>query len=375
MKKLFLTILGCLLHAASLPAQESSGNVQRGTGINLSLWKGVATQRTDTTGNTCFNLGFCSAMNRLNGVGINAIASIVRTDTRGLQVTAITNVNGNNVSGISLAGLVGITGNRANGVIFSGLANIIGQQSNGVSIGGVLNIAGGTAEGVQLAGLGNITGTDMHGFTAAGLLNIVGKEMSGVQLAGIATIAGEEMQGVQLSPFNVALRGRGLQIGLVNYYQEEFNGLQLGLVNVNPQTHIQLMLFGGNATKLNAGVRFKNKHLYTILGGGTHYLDFSDKFSASFSYRAGVAWALCKRLSLSGDLGYQHIETFRNKSEVTPARLYALQARMNLECRMTDRMGLFLTGGYGGSRYYNRNRTYDKGIIVEGGVIIETVLK
>ena len=48
------------------------------------------------------------------------------------------------------------------------------------------------------------------------------------------------------------------------------------------------MLFGGNTTKLNVGARFKNKLFYTILGGGTHYLDFSDKFSASLFYRAGL---------------------------------------------------------------------------------------
>jgi hypothetical protein len=29
-----------------------------------------------------------------------------------------------------------------------------------------------------------------------------------------------------------------------------------------------------------------------------------------------------------------------------------------------------ITGGYGGSRYYTQGKTYDKGIIVEGGVTI-----
>ena len=43
------------------------------------------------------------------------------------------------------------------------------------------------------------------------------------------------------------------------------------------------MFFGGNATKLNVGARFKNRLFYTILGGGTHYLDFGDKFSAASS--------------------------------------------------------------------------------------------
>ena len=161
-----------------------------------------------------------------------------------------------------------------------------------------------------------------------------------------------------------------MQIGLFNYYKENFDGFQLGLVNANPDTKVQLMLFGGNTTKLNVGARFKNKLFYTILGGGTHYLDFSDKFSASLFYRAGLELPLYKQLFISGDLGFQHIENFKNKDYGFPARLYALQARVNLEYRLTDRLGIFVTGGYGGSRYYNKGVTYDKGMILEGGVVL-----
>lgn len=179
------------------------------------------------------------------------------------------------------------------------------------------------------------------------------------------------MNGVQLGLFNFASKAKGLQIGLFNYHKEDMKGLQLGLVNANPQTKVQLMVFGGNSTKINVGARFKNKLFYTILGGGTHYLDFDDKFSAALFYRAGLELPLYKNLFVSGDLGYQHIETFRNKKvEGIPARLYALQARLNLEYRFTDKFGLFVTGGYGGSRYYNKARTYDKGVIAEAGVVL-----
>mgnify|MGYP000585666041 FL=1 len=37
------------------------------------------------------------------------------------------------------------------------------------------------------------------------------------------------------------------------------------------------MLFGGNTSKMNAAVRFKNRTTYTLLGIGTHYLDLNDK--------------------------------------------------------------------------------------------------
>ena len=126
-------------------------------------------------------------------------------------------------------------------------------------------------------------------------------------------MVGGSFTGAQLAPMNMAKSGKGLQIGLFNYYKENFDGFQLGLVNANPDTKVQLMLFGGNTTKLNVGARFKNKLFYTILGGGTHYLDFSDKFSASLFYRAGLELPLYKQLFISGDLGFQHIENFKNK--------------------------------------------------------------
>ena len=33
-------------------------------------------------------------------------------------------------------------------------------------------------------------------------------------------------------------------------------------------------------------------------------------------------------------------------------------------------MGLFVSGGYGWDRYYNRNATYDHGTIIEGGIVL-----
>lgn len=402
---LFMTAL-VLLVAEVVPAQnivQSSTHKDREpVGINLSLWKNIATQRTDSVGSTLFNLGIFSSMNRVNGAGINVLGAVTLRDMngvqiagitntvggsmRGIQIAGISNVNGNNLSGISLSGLVGITGNHAQGVLFSGLANITGDNVNGVAIGGLLNITGDRSAGVHLAGLANIAGENFNGIATAGLLNIVGENLTGVQFGGLANITGETMRGlqmagvanvaggsakgVQLAPLNMAVAGRGLQIGLVNYYKESFDGLQLGLVNANPDTKVQLMLFGGNTTKLNVGARFKNKLFYTILGGGTHYLDFSDKFSASLFYRAGLELPLYKQLFISGDLGFQHIENFKNKNYGFPERLYALQARVNLEYRLTDKFGVFVTGGYGASRFYDRGKTYEKGLIVEGGVVL-----
>ena len=389
--------------AGTLFAQDKeTASVKKRPGINLSLWKGISTQRADTTGSTFLNIGIFSSMNRLTGAGINLIGAVTRTDAsgmqlsglsnitggslRGVQVAGIANINGNDLAGVSLSGLTGIAGNNACGIMAAGLTNIAGNQSRGVLAGGLLNVSGDQASGIHLAGLTDITGEDFKGIAITGLLGLAGGNAKGMQLSGLANIAaadavgiqlaglgnvtGGTLQGVQLGAANMAVRARGLQIGLFNYYKESLDGFQLGLVNANPHTRVQLMLFGGNATKLNIGARFKNRLFYTIVGGGTYYLDFSDKFSASLFYRAGLALPAWGRWTLSGDLGYQHIETFKNKNMGLPSRLYALQARINLECQLTDKFAFFASGGYGGSRYYTRNATFDKGALVEGGIIL-----
>mgnify|MGYP002566789599 FL=1 len=384
MKKIIL-VAALLSAAVCLPAQNKGGN--KSGGINLSLWKKACTQPLDSTQTTYVNLGLFSAMHKLHGVGFNAFGSMVQNNMDGVQISGlanlaggsmhgvqiggISNVNGNNLAGLSVSGLVNITGNKAKGVLITGLSNIAGDNMRGLMMSGIMNITGDKAAGVQLAGLANVTGEEYDGLMMSGLLNVVGEEMNGLQLSGLANVTGGQMNGVQLGLFNFASKAKGLQIGLFNYYKEDMKGLQLGLVNANPQTKVQLMVFGGNSTKINVGARFKNKLFYTILGGGTHYLDFDDKFSAALFYRAGLELPLYRNLFVSGDLGYQHIETFRNKKvEGIPARLYALQARLNLEYRFTDKFGLFVTGGYGGSRYYNKARTYDKGVIAEAGVVL-----
>ena len=329
MKRIFPLICLSLLLAGHARTDRQQSARKEKNGINLSLWKNLSTQRTDTVGSTFFNLGIFSAMNRLNGLGVNVLGAVTGRDMngvqisgisnmvggsmRGVQVAGITNINGNNLSGLSVSGLVGITGNHARGMVFSGLANITGDNSNGVIVGGLLNITGEKTAGVQLSGLANISGGNFSGVTMSGLLNVVGGDMKGLQIAGLGNITGGTSAGVQLSPLNVAVRAKGLQIGLVNYYKEKLDGFQLGLVNANPDTKVQMMFFGGNTTKLNLAARFKNKLFYTILGGGTHFLDFSDKFSGALFYRAGLELPVCKQLFISGDLGYQHVETFKNK--------------------------------------------------------------
>lgn len=380
-KRIFCLPLSLLFIVTGIVSAQN-----KSAGINLSVWKGISTQPADSTQTTYFNLGILSTMNRLHGVGFNAfgsviggnmngiqfsgLANIVGGSMRGVQLSGISNINGNNMVGLSATGLVNIAGNQSKGVLLSGMTSISGDNTSGVMASGIMNISGDGASGVHLAGLANITGATFNGVTAGGLLNVIGEHLNGVQISGFANIVASRMNGVQIGLGNYATKAKGVQIGLVNYYKNEMKGFQLGLVNANPDTKVQMLIFGGNATKINIGARFKNKLFYTIIGAGTHYLDFSDKFSATLFYRGGIWLPLCKDLTISGDLGYQHIETFKNKDYGIPARLYGLQARLNLEYQITKKFGIFASGGYGGSRYYNKDITYDKGVIAEAGIVL-----
>lgn len=366
--RLFITLMLFLLPAGRVFSQSVTGQTDKPIGVNLSLWKGVCTQRNDSVGQSVLNMGLVSTLNQLNGLGVNVLGSMTRQNVNGVQLTGLAAMTGRSMNGMAVAGLVGICADRMNGVSVAGLAGIGGTETNGVAVSGLLNIAGSEANGLLLAGIANITGDHFRGLSIDGLMNVAGERMQGVQLSGILNVA-TRAHGVQLAPVNVAAKGKGVQIGLVNYYQEEFEGVQLGLVNLHAKTRIQLMAFGGNRAKLNLAVRFKNELFYTILGAGSPYLDFKDKFSGSLFYRVGMEIPVYKKLCLSGDLGYQHIETFRNRHQGLPARFYTLQARLNLEFRAHERLGYFVSGGYSHERIYRHSGIYEQKPIIEGGIV------
>lgn len=426
----FFTIL-----AASLILWNPSGNAQnKSGGINLSLWKNASTQPYDSLQTTYLNLGVASRLNQLKGAGLNLFSSvaanevygiqisglsnIVKGSVKGIQLSGLSNINGNSVSGIvgagianvigddlqgiGIGGLMNITGDNTRGLLLSGLINITGNSSSSVDLAGLLNIEGGSKnKGIKIAGVGNIVGSDLSGIALGGLINVCGSKMNGMQIASLTNICGEETNGVQLSGLgnvgikvdglqiagigNVArsLHGgqiallnvaenatKGVQVGLVNYSKSTARA-KFGLVNLNPKTRYQLMIFGGNTAKGNVAMRFRNNRFYTILGLGTHYLDPGNKFSASAFYRTGLGFEIARNWYLSGDIGYQHIETFDNKEvEEIPARMYALQARLNIEYQLTNKLSIFASGGYSKTNHYSGGRTYERKPIAEFGIIL-----
>ena len=390
-------LLLAMVHSLPLTAQE-----RERAGLNLSIWKGVATQDADKQAATALNLGILSHCHRLTGVGINLLSGKAKASVQGLQVaglaniagsdvaglqlagigninkgslagltlSGITNITGDNLRGLSLAGLTSIAGNNAYGLTAAGLANITGNRTQGISLGGLLNLNGSEGAGLHAGGLAHIAGNDFRGISIGGLASVGGGDMTGLQMAGLINVAGERLKGVQAGAMNVAVEARGVQIGLVNYYEKRLDGFQLGWSTPIPTPGCSSCSSGATGRSSTSAHASRTACSTPSSAQAAHYFGLGQDFSASFFYRAGLELPLWKSLHISGDLGFGHIEAFANRHHGYPERLYSLEARVNLECRLTPSFGLFASTGYGGSRHYDRPQGYRQGVIAEGGVIL-----
>ena len=188
----------------------------------------------------------------------------------------------------------------------------------------------------------------------------------GVQLGAVNYA--DSLNGAQIGVFNVARRRpKGWQVGIVNMSYDSI-GHKIGLVNINPMTDIDVMVYGGSSTKTNLAVRYRNRSTYNIFGVGTHFMGLDSKFSGALFYRLGQYVQLSPKWSLSGDIGYYHVETFSRNNSEKPERLYSLQARINADYQFSKRFGAFASVGWGLTRYYDRNETYRNRPLVELGL-------
>ena len=257
----------------------------------------------------------------------------------------------------------------------------IADSIKGVQLSPVSNIAE-HASGLQLSGFSNVAYDGMKGVQLSALNNIVIGEANGLQLTGftnqnVGTLKGVQMafrnetdtlSGVQIGFFNITRDyQKGVQIGLVNYSRDT-QSKRYGLINVNPNTHIDVMAFAGTSSKANMALRFRNRSTYNIIGAGTHYMGLDDKFSGTIFYRIGQYFQLTPKLSLSGDVGFFHIETFQEHSTEAPERLYSLEGRLNLDYQLNKKWGIFGTVGYGDTRYYHHHESFRHRMIGEVGL-------
>lgn len=244
-----------------------------------------------------------------------------------------------------------------------GLMNGVTTQK-GLSIGAISNVNN-RLKGIQLSGVTNISSGVDKGLQIAGAVNVSASYMRGLQIAPYNYA--DTLNGSQIGLVNVALNHpRGVQVGLVNYTRDTV-ARKIGLVNLNPKTRIDFMAFGGTTSKLNGALRFRNRSTYNIIGVGSHYMGLDSKFSGAVYYRIGQYFNVGKRLSLSGDVGYFHVETFRNEAD-KPERLYSLQAHLNADYQINRTLGLYGSVGYGDTRYYTHNRHYKNGLVAQMGL-------
>ena len=291
---------------------------------------------------------FCSP-DTLRGVQIGAFSSVVRQQMRG----------------VSLAGIINSVGDDMRGVQISGVSNVV-KGGNGMQLSLFNNVSSSPFRGVQLSGLSNVSMGMKRGLQIAAA-NVSSSYMRGLQLGGYNYA--DTLNGSQIGLFNVCVRHpRGVQIGVINYSQDTI-AHKIGLVNVNPKTRIDYMFYGGSATKANLAIRFRNRSTYNILGIGTHYFGLDEKFSGALFYRIGQYFQLSPKFSLSGDLGFYHVESFQEHSQDKPERLYSLQARINADYQLGRYTSAFASVGYGDTHYYHGGR-YRRRAIVEAGLAV-----
>ena len=251
-------------------------------------------------------------------------------------------------------------------VQFGVVSSVAIEGGHGVQLSSMSNTSAHTFNGLQLSAINNITQGMDKGVQLSGILNVSSAMQRGLQFAAINYA--DSLNGAQVGVFNIARkRPKGWQVGLINLSYDSI-GHKIGLVNINPMTDIDLMLYGGSSTKVNLAVRYRNQSTYNIFGVGTHFMGLDSKFSGALFYRLGQYFQLSPKWSLSGDVGYYHVETFSKNNNDKPERLYSLQARINADYQFSKKFGAFATVGWGLTRYYDRNETYRNRPLFELGL-------
>ena len=265
----------------------------------------------------------------------------------------------------SPVGIVSVQDSVKN-IQFGIISSVAPDGGHGLQLSGVSNASAQNFTGLQLSSVSNITNGMDHGLQLSGILNVSEAMMGGWQFGAVNYT--DSLNGAQIGVFNIARkRPKGWQIGLINLSYDSI-GHKIGLVNVNPMTDIDVMMYGGSSTKANIAVRYRNKSTYNILGVGTHFMGLDSKFSGAVFYRLGQYFPLTEKWSLSGDVGYYHVETFAKNSNDKPERLYSLQARINADYQINPKLGAFASVGWGLTRYYDKNETYRNRPLVELGL-------
>ncbi len=286
---------------------------------------------------------------------------IIKTLVTAAIFTAVVSVQAQN----SPVGIVSVQ-DSVKSVQLGVISSVAADGGHGVQLSVASNTSAHQFNGLQLSGISNITAGMDKGMQLSAILNVSSAMQRGLQLGAINYA--DSLNGAQVGLFNIARkRPKGWQVGFVNLSYDSI-GHKIGLVNINPMTTIDYMLYGGTSTKANIAARFRNKNSYSIFGVGTHFMGLDSKFSGALFYRLGLYKQLSPKWSVSGDVGYYHVETFSKHNSERPERLYSLQARINADYQFSKKVGAFASVGWGVTRYYDRNETYRNRPLAELGL-------
>lgn len=322
--------------------------MRRTTLLTIIFMLSCGMSYSQSKGQQVANVALFGATDTLRGVQIGLFSSAVDKQMRGVNIAGVLNAGSGDMRGLQIAGVSNIV-RCGNGMQLALFNNVSNTGFRGIQLSGISNISMGVKRGMQIA-----------------TSNICSSSMRGVQL-GMYNYA-DTLSGSQFGLMNVCVsHPRGVQVGLINYSRDTV-AHKIGLVNINPKTRIDMMLYGGSSTKTNLAIRFRNRSTYNIIGVGTHYFGLDERFSGTLFYRIGQYFQISPKFSLSGDVGFFHIESFEQNSKSKPERLYSLQARINADWQLGNYTSAFASVGYGDTRYYNNGRRYRQRAILEAGL-------
>ena len=364
MKK--IPLLACLLlitlHAF---AQAEHTYIPKHHYSNIAF--GGKLRAADSLRVTSLNIGLWNHVDTLKGFQLGILKSGVGSYMKGFSIGGLLNADLGSSDGVQASGILSLVAGRMRGLQL-GAVNVAHYQ-HGLQIGLLSNISVQPLRGVQIVGVTNVA-RGMDGGVQIGMLNINSGIQDGFQF-GTYNYA-DTLRGFQLGIINVADRNpKGYQIGIVNMTNER-DSRHLGLININPRTRMQFMAAAGNYDKLNFGVRFRNRSTYYILNLGSFHSGLgTQRYSGSIGYRIGQYLKLSPKLSISSDIGFSHIETFREETATRPERLYSFQWRLNADYEFNRYLGAFVSTGYGQTRWYNHHRKFSDKPLIEAGVTVD----
>jgi len=218
--------------------------VERVTGLNLTLWKPKANPDLVVTGIAAGLIG--PRAKRIDGVALGGIGVMASEQLNGISAGGLIVLSRNEINGIAVGGLAAVAAQRLRGIAAGGLFAVGDHGIDGVAAAGLVTLSEGDVHGITVAGLGTIEEGRLTGINLAGGATFTDGEMRGVNAAGVAAVVRGRLQGIGLAAGTVnvlALDGvavsswnnvrgeqRGLTIGIFNYART-LHGLQLGLLN------------------------------------------------------------------------------------------------------------------------------------------------